>query len=124
MDSSVGSMAANVINAAAIAAAALNGKGDWSTYAGGDTAGVTTLLARLSAARALLLDNLDAAISLVKAKTDNLPPAPAAVGNIPTSLSIAAQVLASAAAAPIAADIKKVNAVTVTGDGAGTPWGP
>jgi hypothetical protein len=38
--------------------------------------------------------------------------------------SIAAQVLASAAAAPIAADMKKVNAVAVAGDGAGTPWGP
>lgn len=63
MDSSVGALAANVITAASIAAAALNGKGDWSTYAGGDTAGVTTLLARLSAARALLLDNLDATVS-------------------------------------------------------------
>lgn len=63
MDSSVGAMAANVLTAAAIAAAALNGKGDWSTYAGGDTAGTTTLLARLTAIRAGLLDNLDAAIS-------------------------------------------------------------
>lgn len=34
-----------------------------STYAGTDTAGTTTLLGRLSAARALLLDNLDALIS-------------------------------------------------------------
>jgi hypothetical protein len=34
-----------------------------STYAGGDTAGTTTLLGRLSAARALLLDNLDALVS-------------------------------------------------------------
>jgi hypothetical protein len=124
MDSSVGAMANAVITAAAIADAALNGKGDWSTYAGGDTAGVTTLLARLSAARALLLDNLDGSISSVKAKTNNLPAAPAAVGDVPTSLAIAAQVLASAALAPIAADIKKVNAVTVVGDGSGTPWGP
>jgi ribosomal protein L18 len=35
---------ANWITAAGITAAALNGKGDWSTYAGGDTAGTTTLL--------------------------------------------------------------------------------
>jgi hypothetical protein len=34
-----------------------------STYAGGDTSGVTTLLGRLSSTRAGLLDNLDAAIS-------------------------------------------------------------
>lgn len=34
-----------------------------STYAGGDTSGVTTLLARLTAIRAGLLDNLDAAVS-------------------------------------------------------------
>jgi hypothetical protein len=124
MDSSVGAMANAVITTAAIAAAALNGKGDWSTYAGGDTAGITTLLARLTAARALLLDNLDGTISSVKAKTNNLPAAPAAVGDIPTSLVIAAQILASAAVTPIAADIRKVNAVTVAGDGAGTPWGP
>lgn len=34
-----------------------------STYAGGDTAGTTTLLSRLTSGRATLLDNLDAAIS-------------------------------------------------------------
>ena len=74
-----------------------------STYAGGDTAGTTTLLSRLTAPRALLLDNLDttvssrmatfayvtpdnASITAIKAKTDNLPAAPAAVGDIPTAL--------------------------------------
>lgn len=44
---SVGALAANVITAASINAAALNGKGDWSTYAGTDTAGTTTLLTRI-----------------------------------------------------------------------------
>jgi hypothetical protein len=34
-----------------------------STYAGGDTAGTTTLLSRLTSTRAGLLDNLDAAVS-------------------------------------------------------------
>lgn len=47
---------------------------DLSTYAGGDTAGVTTLLARLTAARAGYLDNLntllDSAVSGVKAVVD------------------------------------------------------
>lgn len=60
MDSSVGAMAANVITAAAINAAAMNGKGDWLT---GDSSGVTTLLGRLTALRATALDNLDAAVS-------------------------------------------------------------
>ncbi len=41
---------ANWLTAAGIAAAALNGKGDWSTYAGGDTSGVTTLLSRIGGA--------------------------------------------------------------------------
>jgi hypothetical protein len=46
------------ITAASIAASALDGKGDWSTYAGGDTSGTTTLLSRLTATRAGYLDNL------------------------------------------------------------------
>ncbi len=41
---------ANWLTAAGIAAAALNGKGDWSTYAGGDTSGTTTLLSRIGSA--------------------------------------------------------------------------
>jgi len=57
------SIPANWLTAAGIATSALNGKGDWSTYAGGDTSGTTTLLARLTATRAGYLDNLDAAIS-------------------------------------------------------------
>jgi len=37
---------------------------------------------------------------------------------------IAAAVLAAATTTPIAADIQKVNAVTIVGDGSATPWGP
>ncbi len=93
-----------------------------STYAGGDTAGTTTLLGRLTSGRATNLDNLDAAVSTrlatsgytspdntgiaaaesaaasaasssssalsnttaIKAKTDNLPASPAAVGSAMT----------------------------------------
>lgn len=62
MDSSVGAMAANVITAASIAALALAGKGDWISVLV-DTSGVTTLLARLTALRAIALDNLDATVS-------------------------------------------------------------
>jgi hypothetical protein len=46
-------------------------------------------------------------------------------GGAMTEATIAAAVLAAAASAPIAADIRKINATTVTGDGSpGTPWGP
>lgn len=44
---------------AGIAADYARRTGDYSTYAGGDTAGTTTLLTRLSAARAGYLDNLN-----------------------------------------------------------------
>ena len=50
-----------------------------STYAGADTAGTTTLLARLTATRAGLLDNLDAAVSSRMA-TFTLPANFAALG--------------------------------------------
>lgn len=48
----------------------------------------------------------------------------AASANSDLGTEIAAAVLAAATSTPIAADIKKVNAVTVNGDGSGTPWGP
>lgn len=38
--------------------------------------------------------------------------------------NLASAVIAAAAASPIAADIRKVNAYTIDGDGSGTPWGP
>jgi hypothetical protein len=53
-----------------------------ATVAAGDSADLTTLLSRLTSTRAGNLDLLDAAISAVKAKTDNLPASPAAVGSI------------------------------------------
>jgi len=52
------------ISAAGVSAAAVTKvQSGLSTYAGGDTAGTTTLLSRLTNTRAGLLDNLDAAIS-------------------------------------------------------------
>lgn len=60
----VGGVATDGVSAAAVSAAAVTKiQSGLSTYAGGDTSGVTTLLSRLSAIRAGLLDNLDAAIS-------------------------------------------------------------
>jgi hypothetical protein len=81
------------LTATGIAASALNGKGDWSTYSGSDTSGTTMLLTRLTNARAGYLDNLSAGavalagsapswyvapvdvsanVSAIKAKTDQL----------------------------------------------------
>jgi hypothetical protein len=69
-----------------------------STYAGGDTAGTTTLLSRVTAAVALAGSapswysapvDVSANVTAIKAKTDNLPAAPAAVGDIPTASQIA-----------------------------------
>ena len=57
------------ITAAKIAAAALNGKGDWSTYAGGDTTGTTTLLSRLGAPVGA---SISADIAAVKSDTEGL----------------------------------------------------
>jgi len=91
-------------------------------YDGTDTTGTTTLLTRLNAARAVLLDNLDvlvssrasqsavtalgsplqsgnytapsnAEIAAIKLKTDNLPASPADVSNIPTVSDIQAGIL-------------------------------
>lgn len=75
-----------------------------STYAGGDTTGTTTLLSRLTSGRATNLDRLDdtitsrqatfaytapdnAGITAIKAKTDNLPPSPAATGDVQVTVS-------------------------------------
>jgi hypothetical protein len=84
-----------------------------STYAGADTAGTTTLLARVpsvvpvatdyTAARAAKLDNLDVAVS---------------------SRSTYAGGAVASVTANVNADVKKINGVTVNGDGAATPWGP
>lgn len=75
-----------------------------SSYAGGDTAGTTTLLSRLTAPRATNLDNLDATVS---------------------SRSVYAGGAVASVTANVNADVKKINGVTVNGTGApGTPWGP
>jgi hypothetical protein len=84
-----------------------------STYAGADTAGTTTLLSRVpgtvpvaadyTAARAAKLDNLDVAVS---------------------SRSTYAGGAVASVTANVNADVKKINGVTVNGDGAATPWGP
>lgn len=122
MDSSTGAMAANVLTAAAINAAALNGKGDWNIGKTGyalSAAGVqaiwdalTSALTTVGSVGKRIADFLtgDAYVRLgapagasvsadiaavktdtaaIKAKTDNLPAAPAAVSDIPTANTVA-----------------------------------
>lgn len=91
-----------------------------STYGGGDTGGTTTLLARLTAIRAALLDNLDAAISSrsTYAGADTAGTTTLLTrNNALDAAGTGAAVLAAATATPIAADVKKINAVTITGAG-------
>jgi hypothetical protein len=97
-----------------------------STYAGGDTSGTTTLLARLTALRAGYLDNLSAGavalagsapswytapvdvssnVSAIKAKTDNLPAAPADETLLIAATNAVMARLGAPAGASLAADI-------------------
>lgn len=59
------------INAASIVDHALDGKGDWSTYAGGDSPGVTTLLSRIGGAITIVSGgvNVNLAQQLSSART-------------------------------------------------------
>lgn len=135
MDSSVGAMAANVLTAAAINAGALNGKGDWSTYAGGDTAGTTTLLSRLTLVRSILLDNLDVAVS-TRSAYNGLDTAgvttlvtlltPVRAANLDKlDATVSSRSVFNAAVDTVLANLKKINGTVVNGDGSvGTPWGP
>lgn len=87
---------ANWLTAAGIAATALNGKGDWNIGKTGyalSVAGVqaiwdalTSALTTVGSVGKLIVDNINATISSVKAKTDLIPAAPAAVGDIPTAV--------------------------------------
>jgi hypothetical protein len=111
-----------------------------------DSAGVTTLLSRLTSGRATGLDHLDADVStrlatssytapdnadilLIKAKTDNLPASPAATGDIPTSdiTAIKAKTdhLTFTVTNQVDANMQSVNDTAVTGTGeSGDEWGP
>ena len=98
MDGSVGAMAANVLTAAAINAAALNGKGDWNIGKTGyaltsaeEDAIVNkvwdelTSEGRTASSYGLLVQTIagyiDTEVAAIKAKTDNLPATPAAAGD-------------------------------------------
>lgn len=87
-----------------------------STYAGADTAGVTTLLGRVpglvpvaadySATRAAKLDNLDRAITLTATQTS--------VNAIPTGAAPAAATVATAVRAELATELARVDVAVST----------
>jgi hypothetical protein len=108
---------ANWISAAGIAATALNGKGDWSTYAGGDTSGTTTLLARLTALRAAAIDNVDATISSRLASASYTAPDNASVAAIKTKTDS----LTFTVPAKLDVNVLVVNGITLIGNGTTTP---
>jgi hypothetical protein len=117
-----------------------------STYAGGDTAGTTTLLGRLTAGRATNLDNLDATVSsrstyagadtagtttlltrvlgVVPVAADYTAARATKLDNLDVAVSSRGTSTLTTADT-IGADVKKINGTTVTGNGtSGTPWGP
>lgn len=80
IDASVGAMAANVLTATAINADAITA----AKVAADVTTEIQTGLAT-AANLAIVAGYLDTEIAAIKAKTDNLPAAPAATGDIPTA---------------------------------------
>lgn len=69
--------------------------------------------------------SVSADVAVIAAKTTNLPADPADASDIAAAFAaVPAAVLAAATVTPIASDVKKINAITVNGNGAGTPWGP
>jgi len=97
-----------------------------STYAGGDTSGTTTLLARLTAPRAANLDNLDTLVS-GRASASVAPSwytAPVDVSANVASIKAKTDQLVFTVAGTVDSNIQRVNDIVVTGTGApGDEWG-
>jgi hypothetical protein len=102
-----------------------------STYAGADTAGTTTLLARLTAIRAALLDHLDAditsrlaagsytapdnsSIAAIKLKTDGLPNDPASTTNVTAAVTALVSAIDALNDIDSSAVLAQVNAALTT----------
>ena len=88
MDASVGAMAANTLTASALASDAVTEiqTGLSTLDAAGVRSAVGLASANLDTQLGAIDDFLDTEIAAIKAKTDNLPAAPAAVGDIPTAI--------------------------------------
>ena len=84
-----------------------------STYAGADTTGTTTLLARVSETRLAELDavNLPATTDDIKTKTDTIPASPAAVGS---AMTLTAGERTAIAVALLAATVTFPDGTTMT----------
>lgn len=110
-----------------------------STYAGGDTAGTTTLLARLTATRAGYLDNLSGgAVALASSILDaaglraalglssaNLDTQLSTIDTVVDAVKVKTDSLSFTVSGQVDANIQYVNDVQVTGTGAaGDEWGP
>lgn len=87
MDASVGAMASNTLTAAALATDAVTKiqSGLSTLDAAGVRAAVGLASANLDTQLTAIDDYLDTEVTAIKAKTDNLPAAPAATGDIPTA---------------------------------------
>jgi len=141
---SVGSIATGGIAAASFSAGAIDAAAIATDAIGSDElaasavteiqSGLSTLTAAgVRTAVGLATANLDtqldalptnAELATALAAADDATLAAIAALSIPTVSAIAAAILAAATTTPIASDVKKINATTVTGDGSATPWGP
>lgn len=84
-----------------------------------DSAGVTTLLSRITAALGIYTAaDVRSAVGLASANLDTQ------LDTLPTAAENATAVLSAAASNPIDANVQEVNDVALTGDGSTTPWGP
>lgn len=119
---------ANSVGLAAIFARTDVATSTRSVYAGADTAGTTTLLARLTALRAAALDNVDATVSSRLAGASYTAPdntSVAAAATAAAAIKLKTDQLAFTVAGKVDANLYHVNGVAVTGAGtAASPWGP
>jgi len=85
----------------------------------------TSITTAATAATPNLNAAYDAAKTAATQASVNAIPTNPYTGTPPSAATIAAEVLTEATATPIAANVKKVNSITVNGVGtAGNPWGP
>lgn len=115
---------ANWLTAAGIAAGALDGKGNWNIGKTGYSLTATTGLGNQTAD---ITGNLSGSVGSVTGAVGSVTGAVGSVtGNVGGNVvgSVGSVTAITASGGIVSADIKKVNNVTVNGDGSATPWGP
>ncbi len=114
----VGTINANVITAASIAAAALNGKGDWNIGKTGYSLTATTGLGNQTAN---IAGSITSVTNAVTVGTNNDKTGYSLTQSFPANFAS----MGISVGGVVNADVKYVNAIQVTGDGQpGTEWGP